>query len=482
MEIKKTSRRDFLFKTGLGAAALGTAISASGCDPAFSKNPELPNIILITADDMGWKDLSCFGNKDIETRNIDRLAAEGVKFTNNFVVSSSCSPSRAALLTGQYPHTNGVTALTHRHKTKALKPFYNTLPSLLENAGYNTGLMGKWHVSPYLPSSWYGYNERMTGLGLSKGDWVVDKADRAIAFMENNKQNRFYLEINFLQNHRIDHGKFYQDPKNPVNWEETHVPGYWALPDWDEIRQDVAKYYSQTLQMDNIIGDLLDYLDDAGLADNTMIVFLSDNGAPYPGNKMTLYDRGTGSPLLIRWPQKIKGDTRVANLMNSIDVMPTILEACGLDIPSEVQGKSFWQHAIGEKDNELHEAVFTEMTHHVFYLPTRAARTGKWKYIRNYSDIALGVDELDLTEWAHRLCELPNQPWKKPRVKEELYFLPNDPNEQNNLANNKSSSRDLAKMRKLLDDHMKRTNDPFLSKAFTLDYGSRDYDMPTPSS
>ncbi len=478
MDIKKISRRDFLVNTGLGAAAMGSALSVSGCDNSFSTDTELPNIILITADDLGWKDVSCFGNNDIKTQNIDRLASEGVKFTNAFVVSSSCSPSRAALLTGQYPHTNGVTALTHRYKTKSLMPFYTTLPTLLEKAGYNTGLMGKWHVAPYLPSSWYGYNKRMTGLGLSKGDWVVDKADKAINFIENNKQNRFYLEINFLQNHRIDHGKFYQAPNHPVNWENIHVPEYWALPDWDDIRKDAAKYYSQTLQMDAIIGSILNHLDKTGLADNTMVVFLSDNGAPYPGNKMTLYDRGTGTPVIMRWPEKIKKGTRVTNLMNSIDVMPTILEACGLDIPPDLQGKSFWKHATGEQDNELHEAVFTEMTHHVFYLPTRSARTRNWKYIRNYSDIALGVDELDLTEWAHKLCDLPDQPWKKPRIKEELYFLPDDPNEQKNLISSDSNLKDLERMRMLLDDHMKKTDDPFFGKPFTQDYNSRDYDMP----
>ena len=470
MMSSKFSRREFLTKAGLAATVVGSTSTVSGCDSNYSTNPECPNIILITADDMGWKDLSCFGNRNIKTKHIDRLASGGVKFTNAFVVSSSCSPSRAALLTGQYPHTNNVTGLTHRHKLKSLRPFYATLPSLLGQAGYNTGLMGKWHISPYLPTSWYGYNKRMTGLGLSKGDWVVNKADEAIHFIENNLQNRFYLEINFLQNHRINHGKLYEAPDFPVNWEDVHIPEYWALPDWPEIRKDIAKYYSQTLQMDSIIGEILDFLQQKGLSDNTMVVFLSDNGAPYPGNKLTLYDRGTGTPLLIRWPEKIKGGTEVTSLMNSIDIMPTILEACGLDSPSELEGKSFWKHATGQQENELHEAVFTEMTHHVNYLPTRSARTRRWKYIRNYSDVALGLDELDLTEWAQKLCDLPSQPWKKPRVKEELYFLPDDANEQNNLAYNSENLKDLEKMRQLLDEHMKKTKDPFFGKPFTNDY------------
>jgi N-sulfoglucosamine sulfohydrolase len=476
--LEKINRRRFLGYSALGTASLGTGLSVSGCSKDFSRSTEHPNIILITADDMGWKDLSCYGNRNIETKNIDRLATEGVKFTNAFVVSSSCSPSRAAILTGQYPHTNQVTALTHRHKTRALNPFYKTLPAQLSKAGYNTGLMGKWHISPYLPTSWYGYHERMTGLGLSKGDWVVDKAEKAINYIDRNRDNRFYLEINFLQNHRIDHGQFYEAPNHPVDWQKVQVPDYWALPDWDDIRKDAARYYSQTLQMDAIIGEILDHLDSSGLSENTMVVFLSDNGAPYPGNKLTLYDRGIGTPLLIRWPTKIGAHTQVESLVNSIDIMPSILEACGLEIPEQVQGQSFWEHATGKRKDALHEAIFTEMTDHVFYIPTRSVRTREWKYIRNYSDIGFGLDELDLTPWAHKLCDLPNHPWKKPRIQEELYFLPDDPNEQVNLADQTEHLKILEYTRKLLDDHMQQTDDPFLGKPFTHDYSSREYEMP----
>ncbi len=465
-------RRDFLKVAALTGAstALGAAtLSLPGCGKGMiSKDPNRPNVILITADDLGWKDLGCYGNTKIKTPNIDRLAREGMKFTNAFVVSSSCAPSRASFITGQYPHTNGVTALTHIKKSKSLMPFYTTLPSILSDNGYNTALEGKWHVSPYLPTSWYGYRERLSGM-LPKDFWI-ENSNKALEFIDDNKENRFYLELNYMNCHRKDDGEFYFDEDFPVNPEDVHVPEYWTLPDWEEIRLEVAKFYSQTMKMDKMIGDVLNKLDEYGIAENTLVVFVSDNGPPFPGNKMTLYDRGTGTPMIFRWPGVIRPGTSYDGLANTIDIMPTIALACGFEIPAAVEGKSLLPIIDGESTGDIHEAVFMEMTDHVFYLPTRAARTKDWKYIKNYSDIAKGLDQNNHMEWAHRLCELPNQPWKSPRVPEELYDLKNDPNEQVNLAENSDYKAKLDEMRDLLEAHMTKTNDPYLGKGFTKDY------------
>ncbi len=474
-------RREFINKSVRTVGALGFGsglLSLSGCSNNFSTDKNRPNIILITADDMGWKDLSCYGNQDIHTKSIDSLAKGGVKFTNAFVVTSTCSSSRAGLLTGQYPHTNGVTGLTHRYMTRQLKPFYNPyLPSLLKEAGYNTAILGKNHVHPYLPTSWYGYNERRTGLGFNDDDWKIEDANESIDYIRKNKNNRFYLELNFIQNHRIKKGQFFYDPKFPVDPDKVKVPDYYALPNWKEIREDLAKYYSQTLKMDYVIGSILKELDSLKLSDNTMIIFMSDNGAPFPGNKLTLYDRGTGTPVIIRWPKKIKPGYVADNLINSIDIMPTILDAANIDKPISVQGKSFWKNATGESSSWNQDAVFTEMTNHVFYIPTRAVRTKEWKYIRNYSDIAIGLDEIHREQWAHRLCQLKNQPWIRPRVQEELYYLGDDPNEQKNFVNDTLYTKKLEQMRFLLNAHMKNTKDPFLNKPFTHDYKESDYKL-----
>ncbi|MFW5862506.1 MAG: sulfatase [Spirochaetota bacterium] len=481
-EKKKYTRRKFLGKSAVmaGTAAVGTSfIASTGCSKSFSTDPDKPNIILITADDLGWKDPGCYGNREISTPNIDRLSKEGLKFTRAFVVASSCAPSRASLITGQYPHTNGVTGLTHIYKTKSLSPFHATLPGMLADAGYNTALIGKWHPSPYLPTGWYGYNERLSGM-LPK-TWKIKDAKKINDYIKRNKDNRFYIEINFLQNHRDDFGEFRFSPDFPVDPKKVNVPDYWTLPNWPEIREEVAKFYSQTMEMDAVIGDILNELDNLGLAENTIVVFMSDNGPPFPGNKMTLYDRGTGTPLLMRWPKKIPAGKTCKGLVNTIDIMPTLLEAAGVDIPSgyNMQGESM-APAFSGPCHRLREAVFMEMTYHVHYLPTRAVRTDRFKYIHNYSDIAKGLDQCAHMEWAHRVCQLPNQPWQKPRVEEELYDLKKDPNEQHNLVGDPDYNKELQKMRALMEKHMKETNDPYLGHEFTHDYDQEMHKLRKP--
>ncbi|MBN1635749.1 MAG: sulfatase-like hydrolase/transferase, partial [Deltaproteobacteria bacterium] len=245
------TRRNFIKSAALFSCGVSMGLATQGCASmraitrSYNTDNGLPNIILITADDLGWKDLGCYGNSEISTPNIDCIAANGVLFTNAFVVSSSCAPSRASFITGQYPHTNRVDGLTHIHKRKSLSPFHTTLPEILSQKGYNTALEGKWHVSPYLPASWYGYNKRLSGM-LPKDMWIKD-TEKTLEFIRANKDNRFYLEVNYMNNHRDDNGEFHFDPEFPVDPAAVHVPEYWTLPDWDEIRLEVAKFYSQTM-------------------------------------------------------------------------------------------------------------------------------------------------------------------------------------------------------------------------------------------
>jgi arylsulfatase A-like enzyme len=455
-------RRKFI-KTASGVAAASALLGGGyaifrGASRSLARAGEKPNIILFVADDLGWTDLGCYGNADVKTPNIDRLAAEGVRFTNAFVSASSCSASRASIITGQYPHTNGVTSLTHVRKRTMLSPFATTLPDVLSEGGYNTAFEGKWHVAPYFPTSWYGYRERLSGM-LPK-DFLIKSSDKALKFIEDNKDNAFYLELNYMDNHRDDVGEFSFVDDFPVDPENIAVPDYYTLPDWPEIRTEVAKYYSNTAKMDAMIGQVLEKLDELGLAGNTLVCFVSDNGAPFPGNKMTLYDRGIGTPLIFRMPGAISAGAVDDNLVSAIDIMPTLLEAAGSPVPDGVQGKSLLSLATGKSAEPLRDAVFAEMTHHVKYLPMRAVRTTKWKYIRNYSDDAVGLDQCSHMAWAHKLCELPNQPWLKARAPEELFDLENDPNEQRNLARDAAYAETLETMRNRLDEHMRQTDDP----------------------
>lgn len=471
-------RREFLGRAAK-LLTLGTTLSLSGCAArSYSRNITMPNILFITADNLGWHDLSCYGNQNIQTPNIDRIAQEGVRFENAFCVSSSCAPSRASLLTGQYPHTHGVTGLPHIHYFRALSPFHFTLPKLLSKAGYATGIEGKWHVSPFLPTSWYGYEERLSG--VFPEDHFIRGTEKSIDFLSRHKNHRFFFQVNYKNSHRNIVGEYEYHPDFPVDPDKITVPEYMAMPDWPEIREDLARYYSQNLRMERMIGELLQALDALGLSENTLVLFMSDNGPHYPGMISTLYDRGVATPLIARWPGKIPQGLVVPNLVSSIDIMPTFLEAAGLKAPAGVQGRSILPLMTGRFIENRDESLFFEQTDHVHYIPCRAVRTHQWKYIRNYSDNAFGLDMNNHDDWAHRMCDLPGHPWKTPRPREELYHLKNDPQEQTNLATHPDVHPALKQLRSMLDQHMQATNDPFFGKPFTNDFRASAYEPVEP--
>jgi len=462
------------FRAAIILACLAALPAACGEDvplqapPADSTLPLSPdpfpapeNIILITADDLGWNDLGCYGNTEILTPAVDRLAREGLRFENAFVTASSCSSSRASIITGQYPHTNGVDGLTNRHLEKSLPRGYTTLPSLLRDAGFATAIQGKWHVAPLDDPRHYGYQERLSTL-LEQG---IEDSSRAIEFIRENRDRRFYMELNFMNTHRLMTGEFRFDPGFPVDPDTLEVPGYWHLPSWPEILLELAKYYSQAGKMDSMIGEILDALDDLDLAHNTLVIFLSDNGAPFPGNKMTLYDRGAGTPLIFRYPDGIRPDTSLPHLVSLVDLMPTLLRAVGLERPEDLEGWSLLPLLTQPAPvDPVRDTVFMETTYHVHYLPIRAIRTQTWKYIRNYSDDPVGLDQCSHMEWAQRLVELPDQPWLAARAPEELYRLESDPDEQENLSGDPAFQQVLEEMRERLEEHMRRTGDPYLDE------------------
>jgi N-sulfoglucosamine sulfohydrolase len=355
-----------------------------------------------------------------------------------------------------------------------LSPFHRTLADELADAGHRTALAGKWHVAPFLPTSWYGYHERMGGL---VDMWIRDVAP-VLDFVDRHRDRAWHLELNFMQTHRDDAGDFAFHPDFPVDPEAISVPAYLHLPDWPEIRDDLARYYSQLRWMDAMVGAVLDRLDALGLAERTLVVFVSDNGPPYPGAKMTLYDRGIATPLLVRWPGRVPAGAVRDALVSTVDLVPTVLEAVGRPVPADVEGRSFWALLRGEGDDVHRDAVFAEMTAHVDPVPMRAVRDARWKYVRNHSDVPIGLDQLHDRAWAHRLCERPDQPWTRPRPAEELYDLAADPHEQRNLATDPAHAETLERLRARLDEHMRATDDPWLGEPFAREYDAARYAPP----
>lgn len=457
-------------KAALGALVFFSLIFFSCRSTSGSSGGNGKNLIIIVADDLGWKDLSCYGNTDIHTPHIDSLAERGVRFTNAFVTSSSSAPSRGTLITGQYPHTNGLDSLAHIRPGKSLSAFRETLPEVVKKQGYRTATAGKWHVAPFSPVGWFGYHEALNG--RTPAAMHIDDMTPVKTFLQENREGPFYLEINYMNNHRHGDGSFDMDPRHPVDPAEISVPEYYALPESPGLLDDLAKYYSQTLRMDEMIGEVLAELDSLGLAEDTVILFFSDNGPPYPGSKMTLYDRGTGTPLIIAGPSIPAGKT-VNDLVCSVDFAPTLLDILGLQGLEDAQGCSFLPWITGAPDKPFRDAVYLEMTYHVDYIPTRAVRTREWKYIRNYSASPIGLDQLNHVGWARDIAVLDNQPWTRPRVREELYNLLDDPDEQHNLIGTEPET--ATRMRALLDQHMLVTDDAYLEKGFKDDYKPEHY-------
>lgn len=441
----KIDRRDFV-KGTTAAAALGCATRNAGAEV------EAPNVVLITADDLGWKELGCMGNTDISTPNIDRLAAGGVRFTNAFVTAPSCSASRASIITGKAPHTVHVLGLTHRHPRYQMSPQVPTMPAALKDTGYNTAIQGKWHVSTYKDTRKFGYQKRLSILRIKD-------SDQARRFISKNRGRRFYLELNYIQPHRLADGTFKMDPDFPVDPESIKVPDYWQIPDWPDVREDAARYYSQAARMDHLIGEVMDHLESEGLADNTLVIFVSDNGVPYPGCKTTCYDRGIGTPMIMRWPREIPAGAVSDALVSTVDIMPTVLDAAGAPCPP-VQGASLLPLAREEK-KKVHDEVFAEVTYHVIYTPMRAIRTKDYKYIENLSPDPTGLDQNRNFEWAKKAAQEPGQRCCVLRPPEELYHLAADPDEKINLADDPARARVKNEMRERLHRWREETADPF---------------------
>lgn len=437
MTKKNWNRRKFLKWTTLGALAAALPVPLIRLLDSNSRGPSgLPsdalNVLFMTVDDVGWRDLSCYGNGNIKTPHLDSLAKQGIRFDRAFGVSSSCSPSRASFITGQYISTHGVDGLVHRYLGKQLSPFHPTMARYFKEAGYHTAIQGKWHVS-LLPARFYGYKDFLG----APVPWnhIEDTTKIERYFKKRSKDGKpFYLELNFADTHRTSGGKFEKGPDFVVDPETISVPDWMGLPDWPEIRADLALYYGKLLRTDHLIGETLEALRKTGLEENTMVVFVSDNGSPFPGNKMTLLDRGIGTPLLIRLPGKIE-ENRVSNaLISTVDLMPTILNLCNIKFHDKVEGKSFHALLMDSGLDNHREQLFSEMNCHVKSIPMRSIRTEKWKAILNLSDAPIGLDDLEGVDWAMRLCKQKDQPWLQPRVPFELYDLEKDPFESNNLA------------------------------------------------
>lgn len=404
-------------------------------------NVKKPNVLMVITHDTG-RHLGCYG-RGVQTSNLEKIANEGVMFTNFFCTAPQCSPSRASFLTGRYPHNNGLIGLTHRGFR--LNPDEPLLPALLAQAGYSTHLFGLQHESPG-PYS-LGYQDVVRAENHS----CINVTPLVLQFVSKRPKEPFFAMVGFMETHRS-----FPEYDGQVD----DVKGLPYLPDDPEVRRDVASLNLLVRRVDKKMGEILEAVDKNGLTDDTLVVFTTDHGISFPGAKATLLDPGVEIALLMRGPGGFEGGKWVDALLSNLDFMPTVLDFCGVPVPKKVQGRSFLPLVRGEAE-KLYDEIFVEQTYHAAYDPMRGVRTERYKYIRSFETRPFwfppNVDGGLSKEFVRRLgC------FDKPRPSEMLFDLKADPVEQTNLADDPDHANLLKKMRSRVEGWMKETRDPLL--------------------
>jgi arylsulfatase A-like enzyme len=428
------------FKTKLFAGTLGFLTITSCTNQKSEEKTVQPNFIVFIADDAAWNDCGPYGNQNIKTPNINKLAEEGVVFNNVFLTTSSCSPSRCSILTGRYPHSTGARELHMPLPAEQL-----LFAGELQKAGYFTAVAGKYHIGPKRPEFDTIYGGSPSGCEY----WVEALQNRP-------KNKPFFLWLAALDPHRDYQPNAIPEPHRP---EDVIVPPY--LPDNDSTRKDLALYYDEISRMDSYIGEVMAELKKQGVDENTLMIYMSDNGQPFPRAKTRMYDSGIKTPFIVRWPAKLKKGT-AGGLISSIDIAPTFCELAGAEISETYQGKSFVP-ILENYSAETRDYIAAEHNWHDYQAHERAIRNRKYLYIRNAfpelnasppADAVRSITYKEMIKMrkANNLSENQSDCFVAPRPAEELYDVVNDPWQLHNLAESTEHADALDKMRKLLEN------------------------------
>ncbi len=397
-----------------------------------------PNIVLIIGDDISSQDLGCFGNPGIRTPNLDRLAANALVFDNAYVTASSCSPSRCSILTGRYPHNLGTAAELHRPLPEGLALF----PKLLRDIGYHTAQAGKNHFGKSGPtvqgparlafdvSKIFIRDELHAGAG-GQNQWLDLLRERPM-------DRPFFLWLASFDAHRIWDAGAFTGMNRP---EDVTVPPY--LADTPETREDLARYYDEITRLDYYVGKVVEELQRQEVLEDTLILFLSDNGRPFPHSKNSVYDDGMKTPLILHWPQGIPTPGRTQSLASAIDIAPTLLEIAGIPKPDTVQGVSLLPILKNPKA-KVRDYLFAERNWHNFQAHVRMVRFKNFVYVRNaWPELPLpgasdtfynpSADALKRLHVRGELTPAQAKIFRQPRPAEELYNVETDPFQINNL-------------------------------------------------
>ena len=438
-----------------------------------------PNIVLMVADDHGLDALGCYGNPVIQTPNLDQLAQEGVRFNKAYCTSASCAASRSVLLTGKYGHATGAYGHTHDYHHFSTYNTVKSLPVMLEDAGYATARIGKYHLAP---ESVYHFQQVLKADPRN----TVEMAEACEDFL--NQEDPFFLYFCTDDPHR-------DFPFTPKEWhlpnsfgnreegftgveakkyqpEEVIVPSF--LPDNQITRKELAEYYQSVSRIDQGVGRLMDLLTKAGKDKNTIVIYISDNGIAFPGAKTTLYEAGIKLPCIVKLPdhQQYAG-TQTEAMISWVDMTPTILKWAGVgqDPENKFHGRSFHQ-AMLEQNPEGWDEIKASHTFHeiTMYYPMRVFRKGDLKLIWNIvyrTEYPFASDLWASSTWQNIYRDKKKMfgPRKLHnylfRPEFELYDLNNDPDEVHNLAYKRAFKSTLEAMKTAMKQFQQETNDPW---------------------
>lgn len=417
------------------------------CNPQSKEEKAKPNFIVFIADDAAWNDCGPYGNNTIKTPNINKLAEEGIVFDNAYLTTSSCSPSRCSILTGRYPHSTGAPELH-----MPLPANQTLFAGELQKVGYYTVVAGKYHIGPKRAE----FDSIYGGGPSGCENWVK-------ALRERPKDKPFFLWLAALDPHRNYSPNTIADPHDP---EDVVVPPF--LPDADSTRKDLALYYDEISRLDSYLGEVMQELKSQGIDENTLVIYMTDNGRPFPRCKTRMYDSGIKTPFIVRWPAEIE-KSRTDALISSIDIAPTFCELAGANVPNSFQGVSFVP-VLQDPNAETRTYIVGEHNWHDYQAHERAIRNHRFLYIRNAfpqfnasppadAVASLTYQEMIAMKEKGELGENQLDCFIAPRPAEELYDVRNDPLQFNNLAENADYKTGLDEMRRLLDNWVDEFDD-----------------------
>lgn len=450
------SRRHF---GQIAASALAASTVARAQKPTAS-GPI--NVIYMHSHDSG-RYLSPYGH-DVPTPNVMRLAREGMLFRKMHSCAPTCSPSRAALLSGMYAHQVGMLGLVNRGWK--MNDYSKHIVHTFKKNGYHTVLAGLQHVAPN--PDMIGFDETYKG-----NNHAAVVAPNAVKFLESKPTKPFFMDVGFIETHRA-----YPKPTRTGDFILPPAP----MPDTPATREDMAGFHACASNFDRGVGMILDAVDKAGLKDNTLIISTTDHGLPWPGMKCGLLDAGIGVSFILRGPGIAREPRVCDHLLSHIDVFPTICDYLGFEKPAHLMGKSFLPLLRGDANATGDDAIFAEVTYHSAYEPKRCVRNERFKYIRRWDHRTTAVlpncdDSITKEEWIR-------MGWQKEPLlhEEELYDTYFDPNEHNNIAGVPEHRSMLADLRSRLDRWMHETDDPLLKGPVPLIPGGIDTPVDSISS